>query len=461
MYAIDQNVAELETPIYCRIMSIVQSEIIGSMDRFAASLEKGVGELEEGLRKGMDDVIRAALETALQRKADAIPPECPECGRKLTKVCQAPITIRTVSGPIRITRCKGWCPKCEKWMYPADQKMDLEKGYTPRAQEMAALFASKMPIEEASKVLQRATGMELPPASLDRLSKRVGKDAQNLLEAMDKQIGQGQAQIRDLAPETLVIEIDAWNIRERDHWGESEKIRKTGEEPTRWHWVWTGTVFSLDQRFKKGSRATIIDRGYVATRYGMDVFREQLHAEAMRRGYGKAQEVLIIADGAAWIWNLSEDRFPGASQRLDYYHLQEHLWEVAKALYPDRKEAEKWIKRKKKQLNNGRAIKVIREMKDAIDDLAAAPKEVLRKEVNYFKEHQDRMDYDRGRKRGEPIGSGAIESTCRQYQCRFKRTGQFWSLPGNQAIMALTTLWLNKRWSLLFPHAAHCDPSLN
>jgi hypothetical protein len=455
MYTIDVPESALESGISHRIMSLVKNQIIGSVDRFTACEEERVGDLEEGLRKGMDEVVRVALEAALQRKADSITPNCPACGKKLTKRQDAKKTIRSVSGKVTITRCKGWCSKCKNWMYPADEKMDLEKGYTPRAQEMAALFASKMPIEEASKILQRATGMELPPASLDRLSKRVGKDAQDLLEAMDKQIGQGQGEIGDLAPKTLVIEIDAWNIRERDHWGESERLRGTGEEPTRWHWVWTGTVFSLDQRFKKGSRAMIIDRGYVATRYGKDVFREQLHAEAMRRGYGKAERVLIIADGAAWIWNLSEDRFPGASQRLDYYHLQEHLWEVAKALYPDRKEAEKWIKRKKKQLNNGRAIKVIREMQEAIDDLAAVPKEVLRKEVNYFKEHQDRMDYDTGRKRGEPIGSGAIESTCRQYQCRFKLTGQFWSLPGNQAIMALTTLSLNKRWSLLFPHAAH------
>ena len=51
------------------------------------------------------------------------------------------------------------------------------------------------------------------------------------------------------------------------------------------------------------------------------------------------------------------------------------------------------------------------------------------------------------------VGSGAIESTCRQYQVRFKRAGQFWSLPGDQSLLALETLHRNGRWQWLFAHA--------
>jgi hypothetical protein len=53
---------------------------------------------------------------------------------------------------------------------------------------------------------------------------------------------------------------------------------------------------------------------------------------------------------------------------------------------------------------------------------------------------------------GPPAGSGAIESTCSQYQRRFKLTGQFWSLEGDEAFLALETLHRNERWHLLFPH---------
>ncbi len=53
---------------------------------------------------------------------------------------------------------------------------------------------------------------------------------------------------------------------------------------------------------------------------------------------------------------------------------------------------------------------------------------------------------------GQPLGSGAIESTCSQYQGRFKLRGQFWSLEGDEALLALATLHLNDRWNRLFPH---------
>src|SRR5438105_4562718 len=75
--------------------------------------------------------------------------------------------------------------------------------------------------------------------------------------------------------------------------------------------------------------------------------------------------------------------------------------------------------------------------------------------------HQERMDYAVARRAGEPQGSGAMESTCRQYQCRFKRPGQFWSCAGDEALMCLETFWRNGRWHLLFPHSTHGDPSKN
>ena len=55
------------------------------------------------------------------------------------------------------------------------------------------------------------------------------------------------------------------------------------------------------------------------------------------------------------------------------------------------------------------------------------------------------------------MGSGAIESACRQYQCRFKRTGQFWTTVGDEALMCLETLWRNGRWDQLYPHARSSD----
>ena len=101
-------------------------------------------------------------------------------------------------------------------------------------------------------------------------------------------------------------------------WGQSQALRKKGEEPSRWHWVYGGTCFRLSQRSKTaGGRALILSRGYGMTRGGIEALKEQLWAEAMRHGLGQAKEVLVVADGAVWIWNLVADRFAGARQRLD------------------------------------------------------------------------------------------------------------------------------------------------
>jgi hypothetical protein len=207
----------------------------------------------------------------------------------------------------------------------------------------------------------------------------------------------------------------------------------------------------------------ISERGFVATREGMEALREQLHAEALRRGLGQAAGALVIGDGAVWIWRLADDRFKDARQRLDYYHAVQHLAVVGRALFgEDKAKFKEWLKPLAQQLKNQSAIKVVHQLEDILAELpAGAAAEVVQREVNYFHQHQDRMDYRAGRRRGEPIGSGAIESTCRQAQCRFKRPGQYWSQQGDESLLCLETFWRNGRWHQLFPHNRQLDPSKN
>ena len=261
----------------------------------------------------------------------------------------------------------------------------------------------------------------------------------------------------------MVIEIDAWNIRERDGWGTSAALRQAGREPERWHWVYTGTCFRLDHRGQTaGGRPVITQRGFVATRAGLEGLREQMHAEALRRGLGQAASALVIGDGAVWIWRLAGDRWPQARQRLDFYHAVQHLVAVGRALHgEDPVKFKAWIKPLVRQLKNESSIKVIRQLEEALAGLpAGGAASAVAKEVAYFREHQDRMDYRAGRRAGEPIGSGPVEATCRQYQCRFKRPGQFWSQAGDESLLCLETFWRNERWHLLFPHTAF-NPARN
>jgi len=332
---------------------------------------------------------------------------------------------------------------------------------------MAALTVSKMPVQEASAVMERLTGVKLPPATLDREARRQGQRADKKRTQLDEQMrtAQGDPQLLALPKEpfTLVIELDAWNIRERDDGGQSATQRAAGQEPSRWHWVYGGTCFRLDQRVERdGGRARILSRGTVMTRGGVDDLREQLFAEAQRHGLAQAAKVLVVADGAVWIWNLAGDRFAQAQQRLDYYHARQHLWAVARALHPqDEAAARAWIAPLLKQLKRGRTTALLKDLRTLAKRLRQKKRQAVQAEVTYLESHQGRMDYAAARRAGEPQGSGAMESTCRQYQCRFKRPGQFWSCAGDEGLMCLETFWRNERWQLLFPHILRGDPCKN
>jgi len=434
-----------------------------------------LGHLEELLLQDTKGLQRTLLEEAAQRKADATPPRCPCCGRPLTRVSPGHArTFESRFGPITVRRARGYCKRCRKWRLPADAALGLEEtaGYSPAVQEMAALGVSKLPVAEAEVVIERLAGVKIARATLDREAKRQGEQAQARQEAMDARVQtpEGAATVAQeiqmelpLEPFTLVIMLDAWNIRERDDWGLTRALRKKGQEPARWHWAYGATVFRLSDRAETaGGRRVILSRGYVMTRQGLDVLRQRLYAEAVRRGLLQAARVLILADGAVWIWNLADDRFAGAHQRLDLFHAIQHLWVIAHELHgTGHAEAAAWVQPLVRQLERGQAERVITKLDDVLKTLPTEKAAVVAREVEYFKSHRRRMDYDVAKQADEPVGSGAMESTCRQYQCRFKRTGQYWSTQGDEALLTLETFWRNGRWNQLYPHVGDFDPSKN
>jgi hypothetical protein len=465
--------AELEA-----ILPVEREQLLNGLARglhgSAMCAEENLGHMEEHLMRGGQELFRRMLEKGAQQKADQAPPVCPVCQNKLSRVKPGHwTTIQTRFGPIRIERARGYCRRCRKWRFPADAALGLppEGTQSPAVQEMAALTVSKMPVSEAQQVVERLAGVKISAATLGRQARQQGQRAEQKRKQMDGQMGQpeGRAQQDNdlqlklaLEPFTLVIELDAWNIRERDEWGQSAALRQKGQEPSRWHWVYGGTCFRLSQRSQTaGGRSTILSRGYAMTRGGVDALKQQLWAEAMRHGLGRANEVLIVADGAAWIWNLAGDRFAGARQRVDFYHVSQHLWAVAHALHPDDEAAAKaWVQPLLDKLKADASCEVITELEQLRDRLEGPVRQPVEREVSYLQTHRDRLDYGEASQRGEPLGSGAMESTCRQYQTRFKRTGQFWSQTGDEALMCIETFRRNERWHILFPHSKG-DPSKN
>ena len=432
--------------------------------------EQGLGFIEEHIRQATLRLQCLLVQKAMQDKADTVDEKCPDCHQDLRdKKRRVTRWIDAYCGKVKLVRTHGWRPHCEHWVFPADRALGLRSDSTasPLVQEMCALLVSKMPAEQAEALSLRVTGRRLSRSTLAREAQRQGQDAMDVRQQLVDApvwVAPTKAKVpagadQPMAPFTLVIQIDAWNIRERDHWGQTQKRRKKNLELDRWHWVYTATCFRLDHRCKKGRfknklRPIITERGYVATRGGIDALMRQLYYEARARGLARAQRILIIADGAVWIWNLVEDRFKEAVQRLDLFHANTYLWAVAHELHgAGTPQARHWVKPLLKQIRNDQVAKVITQLEELKPRLAEAPAKATHKTIEYYRNNQKRMKYKEGRKRQEPVGSGAIESTCRQLQRRMKRCGQFWSARGDEALLCLEMFWRNARWEMLFPHA--------
>jgi len=467
-----------------------QADLDQRVERVLADGEQGLGFLEEHIEQASLEPRRLALERTLQAKADLVPCRCTTCQGPLIRLGHLSRSIQSRFGPVRFTRTYGRCTRCQTWSFPADLALGLAPNATasPFLQEVAALLVSKMPSAQAEAVAQRLISVPLSRCTLDREARRQGQRAQELRDQkaalfdswdalQDEAARQNQALAQ--APFTLIIEIDAWNIRERDNWGLTEELRAERKELNRWHWVYAATCFRLDHRGSTDANRPIISqRGYVATRLGIDELFGQLHREAVQRGLWQASDVLVIADGAVWIWNAVTDRFPKARQRLDLFHLNQHLWEIAHDIHGrETPEARAFVEPLLAQIRDDRGPEVIARLDELRPRLAEAQRIELEKQTQYLRNNLGRMKYKQAlqaratqrtcsRKHSsaavsappsaplpEPVGSGAIESTARQYQCRFKRTGQFWTQVGDEALLCLETLWRNQRWTELFPHA--------
>jgi hypothetical protein len=444
------------------------------LDRVQQHPEQGLGFIEEQVRQCTLELQRKVVERAMQAKADAVDECCSCCQTPLIeRKRRVPKTIHSYCGPVRLFRTHGWCRKCEQWVFPADAALGLfdDSTASPLVQEMCALLVSKMPCEQAEPVASRVAGIHLSRCTMAREAQRQGGRAIQMREeqttaplAVTLPSALAVAGL-DQPPKlfTMVIQIDAWNIRERDDWGKTQAKLKRGEKIERWHWVYTATCFRLEQRVRKGKRrAVIIDRSYVATRQGIEPMMKQLHREAMRRGLAKAKQVLVIADGAVWIWNAAEDRYSEAVQRLDLFHANAYVWAVANQIHgANTPAARQWVKPLLKQIKTDQVTRVIHTLEQLKPTLSAASAKVTDTTIDYYRSNEKRMKYVAGKKRGEPVGSGAIESTCRQMQCRMKRCGQFWSTQGDEPLLCLEVFWRNDHWELLFPHLSITSLSNN
>ena len=197
---------------------------------------------------------------------------------------------------------------------------------------------------------------------------------------------------------------------------------------------------------------------HVATREDAHLLGRFARVEAHRRGIGQAREVLFISDGGNWTDPLAQREFPEAERIIDFYHAAEHLYAGARALLgadspAANKRGEAWTA----LLRQGQLEGLLKALRAAsaqagppqAEDGPQHPRRILANNVEYFQEHREHMRYPEYRRKGWPIGSGAVEGAIKQVNKRVKGSEQFWQPAGLEAILALRALWLSSdgRWS--------------
>jgi hypothetical protein len=256
------------------------------------------------------------------------------------------------------------------------------------------------------------------------------------------------------APFALVIMMDGCLVRQRGaDWGDD--ATSPGLERVAWREIKGAVIYRLAQAGQTaGGRGVITQKHVVAWPGEPQEFGRRVQAEARRRGLAAAQDVFVVADGGVWIWNVQQDRFGQAKGMLDFYHASEHLWAVARSLYPaDETAAQAWVEPLLSRLKHGEETGVMQTLDDlpawcAAQRLAVPP--TVAREQAYFENHREHIHYAAMAAQGCPNGSGAMESFCAQLQGRFKRCGQFWSPPGLADFLALDVARRNFDWDALW-----------
>lgn len=291
-------------------------------------------------------------------------------------------------------------------------------------------------------------GVRVDDSTLHALTQRLGAKAEARTQAtLLKPVPPEREPER--APTALaVLRLDGWQVRQRGPgWGK----HKTPEPRVAWHEWKTGVFYRHEHStITAGGRGVLAQKVVVGWQGDPVEFGRRLHWEAMRGGLGRARHVLVAGDGAPWIWNVAQDRWAGATQVLDFYHASQHLWNVGQALHgSDESAVTGWVEPRRQQLRHGKQKQLLVELATLAPPGGEAG-EVVRREQQYFAGHAQRMNYQSWSRRGWPIGSGPVESACRQRQCRFKRSGQFWTAKGMRHLGALTEARQNHHWEELW-----------
>jgi hypothetical protein len=358
--------------------------------------------------------------------------------------------VLTAVGRAEVSRPYYWCPTCQAGQFPSDRELDIENTeFSPGVRRMQALLGQAAPFEQGREQMKVLAGLEVTAKSVERTAEALGADiAQREQKESQQALQLPLPAVPGEAMPILYVQMDGTGIPvvKKETLG---RLGKMAGQPARTREVKLGCVFTQTTWDKKGYPIRDPDSTtYTGAVETAEEFGRRLFREAWTRGWSRARLRVVMGDGAEWIWNLAALHFPDAIPIVDLYHARQHLWEVARALYPNQAVQQKaWMKiHQKRLLDKGKIEKLV----DVLRSLPSKNPEVrekLRTEADYFERNGERMRYPTFRRQHLFVGSGVIEAGCKTViASRLKQSGMFWTVRGANAILHLRCCHLNGRF---------------
>jgi len=404
------------------------------------------------VRSAMHHAGAAALTELLQFPAPAADQRrlpC-SCGRQAPYRELRSKPVLTAVGKVEVSRPYYLCSHCHTGQFPADVQLDIEDTeFSPGVRRMQAVVGQEAPFDHGRQQMKLLADLEVTTKAVERTAEAIGEDiATREQQQIQRAVQLDLPMVVGEPVPVLYVEMDGTGVPvvRKETLGRQGKIEG---QPAHTREVKLGCVFTQTKWDEKQGHA-IRDPDsttYVGAIETADEFGKRLYLEAWKRGWSRAKTKVVLGDGAEWIWNIADQHFPGAIQIVDLYHARQHLWELARKLYPnDVVNQKRWMMVQQHRLDQGKIEKLVlalRSIKPANPEVA----DKIRTEADYFDRNAERMRYPKFRRLHLFVGSGVIEAACKTViGSRLKRSGMFWTVRGANAIIALRCHHFNGRF---------------
>ncbi|WP_109013000.1 ISLre2 family transposase [Nostoc commune] len=343
---------------------------------------------------------------------------------------------------------QGFCPLL-KWLGMSD-------GLTPLVWSTVAQYGAITSSFEAACTTLTGWGINLSLKRIERLTYKFGQIGINLRQSkiLNRQLG-NLAEGNILKGQRVVIAVDGGRSRIRIN-KKGRKSSKTKRHGFIGKWVEPKlfTIYVVDEQGKKinSSEIPITNDG---TYEGYKALLEILEAYLVDLGISQAKQVLLIGDGAEWIWIhipplLTRLGCPAETYQLfDFYHVTENIKVFADAAFNEEVQSKDWFIKVRKSLKKGKAKSLISQMDELIAVATGERCKIMVTKRNYILDayRKGRLNYDKAINKKLPIGSGAIESLIRQVvNLRIKGNSKFWLKENAEIMLHLRCQWIAKSW---------------